>query len=381
MDANFVMLEPDRFVEVQGTGEHGTFCRAELDSLLAYGERGITQLFAAAAEGARPVKLLVATRSAGKQREIRRLLADSGLDVVFPDDLNLFEDPAEELLENSDSFRANARAKAEYFAKRSGLPTVADDSGLEVFYLGGAPGHAVEAVGGRHRHGGGGGRRQQRRTAAPARGGAGGQARRRATAARWCWSGTSGRCRRCSRGSAPGRILEAPAGSGGFGYDPYFYSRRPGQELRRGDRRRGEGRREPPGQGVQGAQDGARCSAAARQRLNRTNPPPSSSATTDAAEQRDLEDEPPEDGSRPVERPHRHAVDGEEGGDPLLPHLRASAPPAPGSARPRGPPAGPPPPRTPGSAAGRRRASAPRATRRETPGTRRRRCPPSQGTC
>jgi len=46
VDANFVMLEPDKFVEVQGTGEHGTFSRAELDTLLAYGERGIAQLFA-----------------------------------------------------------------------------------------------------------------------------------------------------------------------------------------------------------------------------------------------------------------------------------------------------------------------------------------------
>jgi ribonuclease PH len=46
VDANFVMLEPDRFVEVQGTGEAGTFSRAELDQLLAHGERGIARLFA-----------------------------------------------------------------------------------------------------------------------------------------------------------------------------------------------------------------------------------------------------------------------------------------------------------------------------------------------
>jgi ribonuclease PH len=46
VDANFVMLEPDRFVEVQGTGEAGTFSRTELDGLLAYGEKGIAQLFA-----------------------------------------------------------------------------------------------------------------------------------------------------------------------------------------------------------------------------------------------------------------------------------------------------------------------------------------------
>lgn len=46
VDANFVMLEPDKFVEVQGTGEAGTFSRAELDRLLALGEAGIARLFA-----------------------------------------------------------------------------------------------------------------------------------------------------------------------------------------------------------------------------------------------------------------------------------------------------------------------------------------------
>ncbi|HEU5049780.1 MAG TPA: ribonuclease PH [Gemmatimonadales bacterium] len=47
VDANLVMLEPDRFVEVQGTGENSTFSRAELDALLEYGRTGITRLFAA----------------------------------------------------------------------------------------------------------------------------------------------------------------------------------------------------------------------------------------------------------------------------------------------------------------------------------------------
>jgi ribonuclease PH len=50
VDANLVMLEPDRFVEVQGTGENGTFSRAELDVLLGYGQVGITRLFAAQRE-------------------------------------------------------------------------------------------------------------------------------------------------------------------------------------------------------------------------------------------------------------------------------------------------------------------------------------------
>ncbi|HLQ21758.1 MAG TPA: non-canonical purine NTP pyrophosphatase, partial [Gemmatimonadales bacterium] len=76
--------------------------------------------------------LLVATRSPGKQREVRRLLASAGFPIVFPDEAGVSADPAEDHLELHDTFEANARAKAEYFARRTGLPTVADDSGLEV---------------------------------------------------------------------------------------------------------------------------------------------------------------------------------------------------------------------------------------------------------
>ena len=87
------------------------------------------------------MKLLAATRSAGKQAEIRRLLEAAGYEVVFPDDAGLVERPIEENpLELGASFAVNARQKAEYFARRSGLPTFADDSGLEVLSLGGAPG-------------------------------------------------------------------------------------------------------------------------------------------------------------------------------------------------------------------------------------------------
>ncbi len=47
VDANIVMVHPDRFVEVQGTGEHGTFARPELDRLISLAERGIAELFRA----------------------------------------------------------------------------------------------------------------------------------------------------------------------------------------------------------------------------------------------------------------------------------------------------------------------------------------------
>jgi ribonuclease PH len=42
-----VMLEPDQFVEVQGTGEHGTFSRKQLETILELGQSGISQLFKA----------------------------------------------------------------------------------------------------------------------------------------------------------------------------------------------------------------------------------------------------------------------------------------------------------------------------------------------
>ena len=47
VDANIVMLDPARFVEVQGTGEHATFSRGQLDVLLDLAERGIAELFQA----------------------------------------------------------------------------------------------------------------------------------------------------------------------------------------------------------------------------------------------------------------------------------------------------------------------------------------------
>ena len=86
------------------------------------------------------MKLLFATRSKGKQEEARRLFEDSGIEIVFPDQAGVFPSSAEDLLELHDSFAANARAKAEYFAKQTGLPSVGDDSGLEVLSLGGEPG-------------------------------------------------------------------------------------------------------------------------------------------------------------------------------------------------------------------------------------------------
>jgi inosine/xanthosine triphosphate pyrophosphatase family protein len=55
------------------------------------------------------VKLLAATRSGGKQQEIRRVLVPAGIEVVFPDDLGLFASPSEATVELAESFEGNAR--------------------------------------------------------------------------------------------------------------------------------------------------------------------------------------------------------------------------------------------------------------------------------
>ncbi|HWA55611.1 MAG TPA: non-canonical purine NTP pyrophosphatase [Gemmatimonadales bacterium] len=167
------------------------------------------------------MKLLFATRSRGKQVEVRRVLEAAGHQVVFPDEAGVPESPIEETLEVAESFETNAREKAEYFLKKTGLPTVADDSGLEVFSLGGLPGVRSK------RWAGASGTPLQvdqannaellrRLAGAP-------EARRRARY----------RCvlvllrspfalPEVFEGVCGGTILEEPRGTGGFGYDPLF---------------------------------------------------------------------------------------------------------------------------------------------------------------
>ena len=165
-------------------------------------------------------RVLFATRSAGKQRELRELGAGLPYEFVVPDDAGLFEQPEEENLENAETFEGNARRKAEYFARRSGLPTVAEDSGLEVLSLGGAPGVRSKRFAGatddpdaannaellRRLHG-----------APPAR-------RRARYRCVMVWIEQAGAPPRVFEGSSTGSILEAPLGSSGFGYDPLFFS-------------------------------------------------------------------------------------------------------------------------------------------------------------
>lgn len=84
--------------------------------------------------------LLVATRSVGKLRELVPLLATAGWEGLTLTDAGVPEAAEEDALEAFDTFEQNALAKARWFHARTGLPTMADDSGLAVEALGGAPG-------------------------------------------------------------------------------------------------------------------------------------------------------------------------------------------------------------------------------------------------
>ena len=88
-----------------------------------------------ARSGGRP-RIVVATRSGHKLRELRELLHLEGTQLVSLDDVGV----AEEAPEDGETFATNARSKARFYARLTGLPTLADDSGLEVDALGGGPG-------------------------------------------------------------------------------------------------------------------------------------------------------------------------------------------------------------------------------------------------
>jgi XTP/dITP diphosphohydrolase len=169
------------------------------------------------------VRVLAATRNVGKQREIKRILAGSGLDIVFPEDIWLRESSSGDALELAESFEANARRKAEYFARLSLLPTFADDSGLEVFSLGGAPGvrsrRWADAKGTPEEVDAANNAELLRRLA--------GAPERQRVARYRCvlvFMRTPGAIPTICHGDCTGRILEAPRGTGGFGYDPLFLS-------------------------------------------------------------------------------------------------------------------------------------------------------------
>lgn len=162
-----------------------------------------------------PLPLVIASGNAGKIREFASLLAELPL-AVQP------QPPGLEVEETGSTFAANARLKAEAVALACGCWALADDSGLEVSALGGAPGvHSArwaESDAARIA------RLLAELAAANAERLAAGLAGDRSArfSAALAVADPQGRIRLEVEGHCPGEILEAPRGSGGFGYDPVF---------------------------------------------------------------------------------------------------------------------------------------------------------------
>jgi len=161
---------------------------------------------------ARPLRILIATKNPGKLREIRRLTA--GHDWSF---LSLADLPAiPEAVEDGATFAENARKKALHYAGHSGLPTLADDSGLEVDALDGAPGVHSARYAGEPRDDAANNRKLLEHLA--------GVLPQQRTARFRCAMALAipGRVLAETQGCVEGLILTEPRGTGGFGYDPLF---------------------------------------------------------------------------------------------------------------------------------------------------------------
>jgi XTP/dITP diphosphohydrolase len=162
--------------------------------------------------------MLVATRSAGKIRELRPLLLARGIAAISLDDAGIAESAAEDALEAHDTFEANALAKARYFARLSGRATLADDSGLAVDALGGRPGVMSKRWSGRVDLTGQALDDENNRLLLEALRTTSDRRAHYVCAAAFVDASREVVC----RGEVHGRILDAPSGGGGFGYDPYF---------------------------------------------------------------------------------------------------------------------------------------------------------------
>ncbi|MGH7699238.1 MAG: non-canonical purine NTP pyrophosphatase [Gemmatimonadales bacterium] len=165
------------------------------------------------------MKLLAATRSAGKTREIRELFSGLPFALVFPADLLLPRLPEEVDLEQASTYGANAVAKARYFGERSGLPACADDSGLEVDALGGAPGpHSARFAGSAADDAANNALLLDKLAGVPE---ADRTARYRCVVA---YLHTPTAVPELVEATCEGYVLLEPRGTGGFGYDPLFFS-------------------------------------------------------------------------------------------------------------------------------------------------------------
>ncbi|ADD27869.1 RdgB/HAM1 family non-canonical purine NTP pyrophosphatase [Meiothermus ruber] len=155
--------------------------------------------------------LLIATSNPGKFREIREGLAPLGWTLF-----SLLDYPFKLPPEEGSTFEDNAVLKAAFAAKHSGLPTLADDSGLEVAALGGEPGVYSARYGNKSTDTERNVYLLERLKGVP-------RAERKARFVAVLVMAYPDGYMELYRGETEGEILEAPRGEWGFGYDPLFY--------------------------------------------------------------------------------------------------------------------------------------------------------------
>jgi XTP/dITP diphosphohydrolase len=163
-------------------------------------------------------RVLIATSNPGKLRDFAGAAAEHGIEIASVPDF----DRVPAVLEDGTSFEDNARKKAEYYSPLvPGELVLADDSGLEVNALDGAPGvrsarYAGEAAQENSSDAANNARLLRELQGLPAQ-------QRSARFVCVIAAAQNGKTLQMFRGEVEGVILEAPRGNGGFGYDPLFY--------------------------------------------------------------------------------------------------------------------------------------------------------------
>ncbi|NLI20217.1 MAG: ribonuclease PH [Clostridiales bacterium] len=216
-DMNLVLNQRGAFIELQGTGEGRAFTRRELDILTEYGRAGVRGLMRAQREALRgrgacltpPPRLAIATGNDHKLKELRTIMG--GLCELVTMREAGFEGDVEE---TGETFEANAILKAEAVCRATGLPALADDSGLAVAALGGEPGVRSARYAGGHGDDGANNRLLVSRMQ--------GVDDRRCKFVCAMALALPGAETRVALGEAEGELLAEPRGEGGFGYDPLF---------------------------------------------------------------------------------------------------------------------------------------------------------------
>jgi len=159
-------------------------------------------------------KIILASGNAGKVREINKLLSEHGITVVPQTEFGV-----PEAVEDGLTFVENALKKARHAAKLTGLPAIADDSGIEVDALGKRPGIYSARYSGE----GATDTKNNEKMLTELEG----VAEENRTARYWCvmiyLENENDPTPIITQGTLEGRILTAPKGDGGFGYDPIFW--------------------------------------------------------------------------------------------------------------------------------------------------------------